>query len=60
MGVCRFYVIFEKMEGGSLLKAIERRCYLTEQEASLVVRDVASALNFLHKKGQTLISSHLI
>ena len=51
MSCCRFFVIFEKMEGGSLLKAIERRCYLTEQEASLVIRDVASALNFLHKKG---------
>lgn len=47
----RFYVIFEKMEGGSLLKAIESRSYLTEQEASVVIREVTSALNFLHKKG---------
>lgn len=46
----RFFVIFEKMEC-SLLKAIERRSYLTEQEASVVVKDVASALSFLHKKG---------
>jgi MAP kinase interacting serine/threonine kinase len=47
----RFYVIFEKMEGGSLLDTIKRRGHLTEQEASLVVRDIARALCFLHKKG---------
>ena len=47
----RFYLVFEKMEGGTLLANIERRQTLTEQEASLVVRDIAKALHFLHEKG---------
>ena len=47
----RFYLVFEKMEGGTLLANIERRRMLTEQEASLVVRDIAKALHFLHEKG---------
>lgn len=46
-----FHMIFEKMEGGSLLETIWRRGHLTEQEASLVIRDIARALNFLHSKG---------
>jgi MAP kinase interacting serine/threonine kinase len=46
-----FYLVFEKMEGGSLLEAIEHRGHLTEQEASLVIKDLAKALGFLHKKG---------
>jgi len=44
-------LVFEKMEGGTLLDCILRRGHLTEQEASLVVRDIASGLHFLHKKG---------
>lgn len=47
----RFYVVFEKMEGGTLFETIERRRHLTEQEASLVIRDIATALHFLHQKG---------
>jgi len=46
-----FYLVFEKMEGGTLLANIENRGHLTEQEASLVVRDIAKALHFLHDKG---------
>ena len=46
-----FYIVFEKMEGGTLLDTIQRRGHLTEQEASLVIRDIARALDFLHKKG---------
>lgn len=49
--VDRFYMVFEKMEGGTLLETIENRGHLTEQEASLVVQDIAKALDFLHKKG---------
>jgi hypothetical protein len=30
------------------------RKYFTEREAALIVRDVASALEFLHSKGQYL------
>lgn len=47
----KFYLIFEKMEGGTLLNNIERRGHLSEQEASLIVRDIAKALDFLHSKG---------
>jgi len=47
----KFYLIFEKMEGGTLLGNIERRGHLSEQEASLVVREIAKALDFLHNKG---------
>jgi len=47
----KFYLVFEKMEGGTLLDCILRRGHLTEQEASLVVQDIARGLNFLHKKG---------
>lgn len=47
----KFYLVFEKMEGGTLLDCILSRGHLTEQEASLVIRDIASGLNFLHKKG---------
>uniref|UniRef100_A0A8W8JH78 Protein kinase domain-containing protein n=1 Tax=Magallana gigas TaxID=29159 RepID=A0A8W8JH78_MAGGI len=47
----RFYLVFDKMQGGTLLANIERRGHLTEREASLVVRDIARALDFLHRKG---------
>ncbi|EDO45162.1 predicted protein, partial [Nematostella vectensis] len=47
----RFYLIFEKMRGGPLLKHIEKRKFFTEKEASLVVNDICSALDFLHKQG---------
>lgn len=39
------------MSGGSLLETIEKRGHLTEQEASLVVRDIAMALSHLHRRG---------
>ncbi|PFX30795.1 MAP kinase-interacting serine/threonine-protein kinase 2 [Stylophora pistillata] len=47
----KFYMIFEKMRGGPLLKHIEKKKAFTEKEASLVVKDIVSALDFLHKKG---------
>lgn len=47
----RFYVVFEKMEGGTLLDTIFQRGHLSEKEASLVIRDIARALSFLHKMG---------
>merc|ERR1719495_485631 len=46
-----FYLIFEKVSGGMLLDHIKRRKFFTEQEAAFIIRDVASALNFLHQKG---------
>lgn len=47
----RFYLVFEKVEGGQLLSRIQERIHFTEREASMIVRDLASALNFLHSKG---------
>lgn len=47
----RFYLVFEKLRGGSILSHIQRRKHFDEREASTVVRDIASALNFLHTKG---------
>lgn len=36
---------------GSILAHIHKRRYFGEQEASIVVQDIASALDFLHNKG---------
>lgn len=46
-----FHMVFEKVNGGPLLAHIEKRVQFTEQEASLIIRDLASALSFLHRKG---------
>ena len=50
----RFYLVFDKMLGGTLLANIERRGHLCEREASLVVRDIAKALDYLHSKGRSV------
>ena len=50
----QFYLVFEKMPGGTLLVNIEQRGHLTEREASLVIQDIAQALDFLHSKGKFL------
>ncbi|KAF4086319.1 hypothetical protein AMELA_G00105500 [Ameiurus melas] len=47
----RFYLVFEKLRGGSVLTHIHRRQHFSEQEVSAVVQDIASALHFLHSKG---------
>nr|XP_005993598.2 PREDICTED: MAP kinase-interacting serine/threonine-protein kinase 1 [Latimeria chalumnae] len=47
----KFYLVFEKLCGGSILTHIQRRKHFNEREASRVVRDIASALDFLHNKG---------
>ncbi len=39
------------MAGGPLLAHIQRRERFTEKEASMVVRELAEALAFLHKRG---------
>lgn len=50
----RFYLVFEKVEGGQLLSRIQERSFFTEREASMIIRDLASALNFLHSKGKDI------
>ncbi|XP_014824814.1 PREDICTED: MAP kinase-interacting serine/threonine-protein kinase 1 [Poecilia mexicana] len=46
-----FYLVFEKLRGGSILTHIQNRKHFNELEASKVVRDIAQALDFLHTKG---------
>ncbi|XP_063483604.1 MAP kinase-interacting serine/threonine-protein kinase 1 isoform X11 [Symphalangus syndactylus] len=46
----RFYLVFEKLQGGSILAHIQKQKHFNEREASRVVRDVAAALDFLHTK----------
>ncbi|VDM95956.1 unnamed protein product [Thelazia callipaeda] len=47
----RFYLVFQKMRGGPLLDHIQRKKFFTEQEASKVTKDIATALKFLHDRG---------
>ena len=54
----RFYLVFEKIHGGQLLDHIQNRVRFTEKEASYVIRDLASALQFLHKKGKYFVTVH--
>ena len=37
----RFYLIFEKIEGGPLLDHLQRRSHFNENEASYIVKDLA-------------------
>ncbi|KAM9831389.1 MAP kinase-interacting serine/threonine-protein kinase 1 [Neosynchiropus ocellatus] len=46
-----FYLVFEKLRGGSILAHIQNRKHFDELEASKVVKDIAQALHFLHTKG---------
>jgi len=47
----RFYLIFEKINGGPLLDHIQARVFFTEAEASAIVKDLAESLMFLHGRG---------
>uniref|UniRef100_A0A7N8WKQ6 non-specific serine/threonine protein kinase n=2 Tax=Mastacembelus armatus TaxID=205130 RepID=A0A7N8WKQ6_9TELE len=51
----KFYLVFEKLRGGSILAHIHKRLHFSEQEARVVVQDIASALDFLHNKGKTTL-----
>jgi len=46
-----FYLVFEKMEGGTLLNQIQQRGRLSETEAASITRDLARALSHLHSLG---------
>ncbi|XP_062279778.1 MAP kinase-interacting serine/threonine-protein kinase 1 isoform X1 [Scomber scombrus] len=52
-----FYLVFEKLRGGSILTHIQNRKHFDELEASKVVRDIAQALDFLHTKGKLTIKN---
>merc|ERR1712244_145020 len=47
----KFYLVFEKLDGGPLLEHIQRRKFFTESEASTIVRNLAEAIQFLHSRG---------
>merc|ERR1719431_1844172 len=46
-----FYLVFEKINGGPLLKHIQKRICFTESEASSIIRDLAEAIRHLHTRG---------
>jgi MAP kinase interacting serine/threonine kinase len=46
-----FYLVFEKINGGPLLKHIQKRLCFTEAEASLIIKDLAEAIRHLHRQG---------
>jgi len=46
-----FYLVFEKISGGPLLKHIQQRVCFTEAEASLIIKDLAESIRHLHRQG---------
>merc|ERR1711892_249555 len=46
-----FYLVFEKLHGGSLLEHIQQRISFQEAEASLIIKDLAEAITYLHSRG---------
>lgn len=47
----KFYLVFEKINGGQLLSRIQEHVHFSEAEAAEIVRELATALHFLHGKG---------
>ncbi|KAH8295209.1 hypothetical protein KR018_008723 [Drosophila ironensis] len=47
----KFYLVFEKINGGPLLTRIQEHICFSEHEASQIIKEIASGLDFLHKKG---------
>lgn len=47
----KFVLVFEKVQGGSLLKYIQNRDTFSEEEAKTIIKDLAEAINHLHEKG---------
>lgn len=47
----KFYLVFEKINGGPLLTRIQERVCFSEHEAAQIIKEIASGLDFLHKKG---------
>merc|ERR1739844_253956 len=46
-----FYLIFEKINGGSLLNHIQQRINFKEAEVSKIIKDLAEAIKHLHQQG---------
>jgi serine/threonine protein kinase len=47
----KFYLVFEKINGGPLLTRIQENVCFSEYDAAQIVKEIASGLDFLHKKG---------
>ncbi|XP_017474304.1 PREDICTED: probable serine/threonine-protein kinase DDB_G0280133 isoform X1 [Rhagoletis zephyria] len=47
----KFYLVFEKINGGPLLRRIQEQICFSEHEAAQIIKEIASGLDFLHKKG---------
>ncbi|KAH8416998.1 hypothetical protein KR222_001045, partial [Zaprionus bogoriensis] len=47
----KFYLVFEKINGGPLLTRIQMHICFSEHEAAQIIKEIASGLDFLHKKG---------
>lgn len=47
----KFYLVFEKIIGGQLLRRIQEYKFFSEAAAAEIVREIASALQFMHGKG---------
>ncbi|XP_034659824.1 LOW QUALITY PROTEIN: probable serine/threonine-protein kinase MARK-C [Drosophila subobscura] len=47
----KFYLVFEKINGGPLLSRIQEHICFSEHEAAQIIKEIASGLDFLHKKG---------
>ncbi len=49
--ISHLYLVIECMQGGELFDIIADSGHLTEQQASQIIRDVISAVRYLHKNG---------
>jgi len=47
----KFYLVFEKINGGPLLARIQENICFSEFDAAQIIKEIASGLDFLHKKG---------
>ncbi|XP_053673149.1 uncharacterized protein LOC128723430 [Anopheles nili] len=47
----KFYLVFEKINGGPLLTRIQQNVCFSEYDAAQIIKAIASGLDFLHKKG---------
>ncbi|XP_014103418.2 uncharacterized protein Lk6 isoform X1 [Bactrocera oleae] len=47
----KFFLVFEKINGGPLLRRIQEQICFSEHEAAQIIKEIASGLDFLHKKG---------
>lgn len=47
----KFYLVFEKINGGPLLTRIQENVCFSEYDAAQIIKEIASGLAFLHKKG---------